>query len=330
MTTPRSLIRRPVVIALATFVLGAALSVVGSAVLRPAEAREFEPLVVTIDRATFAEFPGIPDWLTNPRKADPDFCRSATYCDTIPVQIPPPDLPKGAGYKLIFQAKNTDGADLDVYLWDNKQLKEKFGKCQPGEQCYDPLESDYTDLLAITEPNTGGATANGVYTVGEPDLVDYNITVVNFNGVSTGYTIFMELEVETFAPPKEVTPPDNNVVTGGGTTNFSETGSPVGGRSPVAPTDSGSGLDDDLDLPGLNDLLIERDPDLLAIQDQNLADQLRAPPSQIAARGRAESGPPAPVSGLTLLLWFAMVPAGLAGGLSALVQRRRVHIPELS
>lgn len=316
--------RRSMVVALATFVVGAAASVVGSAVLQPAQAREFAPLVVTKDKPTFASFEGIPESLAYPRKADPDFCRAANYCDTIPVQIPTPDVPRGAGYKLIFKADNTDGADLDVIFWDNKQLKDKYGKCQPGEQCYDPLESDYTDIIVATDPQNGGPTQNGVYVIGEPDLIDYNITVLNFSGTSTGYTIYMELQVESFVPPSEVLPPDNNRVA-------TPSRPTTTGKTPSGTTPSGAepAVGDPTDLPTLNDLLIERDPDLQAIQDQNLADQLKAPASQISQIGRVDTGPPPPVSGLTLLLWLGAVPAGLAGGASTIVQRRRVQIPDL-
>lgn len=316
--------RRSIIVALATFSVGAALSVVGSAVLQPAEAREFPPLIVTQDKPTFASFDGIPESLAYPRKADPDFCRQANYCDTIPVQIPPPDVPRGAGYKLVFKADSTDGTDLDVIFWDNKQLKQKYGKCPPGETCYDPLETDYTDLIVATDPQTGGPTSNGVYVIGEPDLIDYNITVLNFNGTSTGYTIYMELQVEGFVPPSEVRPPDNSRVA----TPSRPITTP---RTPSQDTPSSDepAVGDPADLPALNDLLIERDPDLQAIQDQNLADQLKAPPSQISQIGRVDTGPPPPVSGLTLLLWLGVVPAGLAGGASTLVQRRRVQIPDL-
>lgn len=316
--------RRSLAVALATFVLGAALSLVGSAITRPAAAREFEGLVVTKDKPTFAQFPGIPSSLTYPRKPDPDFCRTADYCDTIPVKIPAPDLPAGAGYKLVFKADNTDGTDLDVYLWDNKQLKAKFGKCQPGQQCYDPLESDYTDLLVVTDPQTGGPNQDGIYTIGEPDLLDYNITVLNYNGTSTGYTIYMALEVEDFVPPSEVLPPDHNTV--------AVPSKPVtAGITPTAATPkvADPAVGDPADLPVLNDLLIERDPDLQAIHEQDLAGELAAPPTPISQLGRTESGPPPPVSGLTLLLWLGVVPALLAGGASALVQRGRVRIPEL-
>ncbi|MGQ0434051.1 MAG: hypothetical protein ACT452_16795 [Microthrixaceae bacterium] len=321
--------RRPLAVAALVFVAGAALSVVGSAVSQPAQAREFEPLVLTVDKPVFATFPAIPESLVYQRKPDPDFCRGAAYCDTIPVKIPTPDLPPGSGYTLVFKAANVDGIDgseINVFFWDDTQLKQKFGKCPPGETCYDPLESDYTDILSITNPHNGGPTGDGVYTVGEPDLIDYNITILNYNGVNSGYTIYLELVVEDFIPPDEVRPPDNNTVsTPSGTRTFTTT-DVVEGRTVEDPV---TGEPSDLP-PSLNDLLIERDPDLQAIRDQNLADQLKAPPSQIAARGRVESAPPGPVSGLTLLLWLAVMPSALAGGLSALVQRRRVQIPELS
>lgn len=330
MITSRA-IGRPLAIAVLVFVAGAALSVLGSAVLQPAQAREFEPLVLTLDKPVFATFPAIPESLPYRRKPDPDFCRGANYCDTIPVKIPTPKLPPGSGYTMVFKAENVDGIDgseLNAFFWDDKQMKQKYGKCPAGETCYDPLESDYTDILSITNPHNGGPTGDGVYTVGEPDLIDYNITMLNYGGVNSGYTIYMELVVEDFVPPEEVRPPDNNTVaTPSGSRTFTSTGQIVGGDKSVEDPVTG----DPSDLRGsLNDLLIERDPDLQAIRDQDLADRLKAPPSQIAARGRVESAPPGPVSALTLLLWLAVVPAGLAGGLSALVQRRRIQIPELS
>lgn len=315
---------RSIAVALATFVVGAALSLVVSAATRPASAREFESLVLVKERPTFKTFKGIPGSLAYARKPDPDFCRAADYCDTIPLKIPTPDVAKGAGFKMIFDAKNTDGADLDFYVWDNKQLKKQFGKCQPGAQCYDPLESDYTDLLVVTDPITGGPNRNGVYEIGEPDLVDYNITVLNFGGTSTGYTIYLELQVEDFEQPVEVRPPDHGTVVVGGS------GSSTGGLTPTpTPEVAEPTLGDPADLPTLNDLLIERDPDLLAIREQDLADQLAAPPAPITRLAQASTGPPPPVSGLTLLLWLAVVPGALAGAVSALVQRRRVQIPDL-
>lgn len=316
--------RRSLGIALATFVVGGSISLVGSALLQPAQAREFPPLVVTKDEPTYAAFSGIPESLAYPRKPDPDFCRSANYCDTIPVQIPTPQIARGAGYRLVFKADNTEGTDLDVYLWDNKQIKAKYGKCQPGSTCYDPLESDYTNVISDTDLQHGGPTSDGVYTLGEPDLIDYNITVLNYSGTSEGYTIYMELQVEDFVPPKEVPPPDRSRVATPKDPAATFTGPAQSTSAATIP-----GVADASDVPGLNDLLIERDPDLQAIQDQNLADQLKAPTSQISQLGRVDTGPPPPVSGLTLLLWLGVMPAGLAGGASTLVQRRRVRLPDL-
>ncbi|HEX9682188.1 MAG TPA: hypothetical protein VGA13_03845 [Acidimicrobiales bacterium] len=306
----------------ATFTAGSLLAVAVGGLTSPAGARQFEALVVTPDQPVLVTFDPTPGELPYIRKADPGQCRTADYCDTIPLEIPEPDISATSDYKLRFKITNLGSNDIDAVLWDNGQIKEQFGKAEPGDTNYDPLESDYTDLRVMADPNKAGPNKDGFVELGRPDLVDYNFTVLNFSGTSKGYTIFAEILIEESVQPREILPPESRVAV----TPTSVAAAPATTIA-TAPTVE---LDPFAEqTPGLDSVRIERDPDLAAIREQNLADQLAGPPAPIVARRASVAGPAAPVSGLTAFLWLAVLPAAVAGSATGLVLRRRVRLPDI-
>lgn len=122
------------------------------------------------------------------RTLDPDACNVSTSCDTIPLVFDLPEAGPSDDIRIKFVFDWDDSADLDVFLWDNKQLKE------------DPA-ADETPYFEFAR--SAASTAPESFSILNPALDQYNITVSAWLGPNSEYTITAEMFVDKFKAPFE-------------------------------------------------------------------------------------------------------------------------------
>jgi hypothetical protein len=231
------------------------------------------------------------------------------------LRVPIPDIGPGDDYLLILSLEWDDQGQsqpLEFHLYDDGQIKEQYEQPGPGEQGYEARETPYTRLRSVTNPKQDDIV------VGQPDLVEYNLVVVNTAGQNTGYGVFNVVTTQEFTPPPEKLPPSPGAPSGGG--GF---GGSVGERRPDFSGGTGSvTVEVGEDSSVLGDVDAISDPDLIALQEENLEQALSAP-TPLSASPIEAGPPPEPPSGLTLFIWVGVVPAALLGGAAALLLRRR-------
>lgn len=305
--------------------LGGALAVVAL----PAEAAQQETVVVSVDKPVRIEYPPIPSGapMTAARKVDPDECRvPATYCDTIPFKVEIPDVPPGDDYRLSITVDwDHQGQvnNLDVFFWDNGQIKEEFGEPQPGDENYQAQDQSPYTLV-----DEGDYMFPERISVTEPGLIDYNLTVLNWNAPGTGaanlgYTIEAHIEVASFDPPFESLEPEARPTTPSGGAVFDGSGGGGGKAGAPAPSSGGGAAPLPSSAPGGQSLdLLDAQADVIfgGVEGVDLDSRLRAPLPNVTP---ARQEKPEPPSAAVLLLWLLVVPGAAAAGISSFVLKQR-------
>lgn len=285
----------------------------------PAEARSQQRFVVRNGVKASADYPEFIRDLPQSSVSvpNPDQCMAAEHCDTIPLQIDiPTNIGKGDDYFVELVVEwDERSTDLDVFLWDDKQTKEKLRK-SPGEDGYTPDQttSDYTQVANDT------ARRPATILLKEPRLVNYNLVVLNYSGAgfagaSGAYHLRGRMIVNVYTPPEEYKDEDPPISSDDVEDEFftPSTDDP--------PTDI-TGGDASNPFGGLGSVNVACDPLLCGIGDSDIDRDMRAPLAVDAPRleeAIAES-PGAAV----LLLWLVVVPVLLALGGAFLLRRRRL------
>ena len=259
----------------------------------------------------------------------PDSCRTAAYCDVIPLEVVlPADLVDSDEFfvavELRWETPNLPSTpasgtqavnDLDLYVWD------------------DPAgESEIAHSEEATEPE-----ALRLY---RPVKGRYQIVVHNFRGANTGYrlkvsyvTEILEKPFESLEPgfepppfPLESVPAEPPVDLSGepepeDPADNDRTGSPVAAPEPVvvppAAPEPVSGLP-------LEPVEIEPDSDFADFDDADFEEALAAPPDSDVLRQRETRavGPVEPASAGSVVFWLVIVPlVAVTGGAYWLMRR---------
>jgi hypothetical protein len=158
----------------------------------------------------------------------------------------------------------------------------------------------------------------------EPRLGDYNLTVLNSSGTSTGYTLSARLVVNGFEPPAESQEPDLAPTFDESDSAFSFLGSASTKKpTPDASAAAAAASSETATTPSLSSVSLDADPLLGSITEGDLEGALAAPMINLA-RTQQVAAKPKPPSGAVLLFWVVALPlAGVGGGAVVLVRRRR-------
>ena len=118
----------------------------------------------------------------------PDECATggpaAAVCDTVTLGVDAPVTADEVYLKVVLEWEGD--SDLDLYLWDNRQLG-----------------TSYTEVA-----RSAGTGDQETIRVLAPSLREYNLTILNWAGVNLGYRLTAELVVVAFSPPVEVLEPE--------------------------------------------------------------------------------------------------------------------------
>lgn len=226
----------------------------------------------------------------------------STQCDTIPVKVvAPANIGPADDWYVVFTLTwdNHDINDLDMYLWDNQQIKK-----EQGGSGYSRLDqsatADHPESVKLYAPTR--------------DL--YNITVKNWLGPNTGYTITAQMFISPFERPFEVLAPDFSGSSGGGG-DFSDDGPPPVDYSAEAPAGAPQTAP-----PAFGEVAVGIDDDFADFAPSDFDQQIAAPPAPPRLDPRLTSTrPPKDVPALVALFWFAVVPLALIAGAGILLVR---------
>jgi hypothetical protein len=268
-------------------------------------AQEYQPIPV---------FNAVPDNATGKPGVTPDDCRTAPWCDVIPLEIVAPaqlgpDQEFFVKVKLEWETQNIPSNpampttravnDLDLYVWDDPQGDVELAM---GATEQEPEE------LALFRPTAGR----------------YQIVVANYLGPNTGYRLTATYKPEPIIPPFESLEPV-----------FELPPLPVEMPPPEppaelpepepAPLPDLSGLPveappapavEPAPAPPLEPVAVEADPDFADFDDADFADALAAPVQSDILRERKARVVAAaqPVSAPSLVLWLAVLPLAVAAG----------------
>jgi hypothetical protein len=202
--------------------------------------------------------------------------------------------------------------DLDLFVW-----AAEWAETDPGEPCYvpDPAPEGYKPPEYCT---TNLARSAGTL---PPDRVRFDATshlryllvVNNSTGANLGYTVEISSRYDKFVEPQGV-----------GDTAFAAptTDSPLPPPPPLTP--GGSTFSDDLSPAGglgaqlsPDPVPVDPDADLAGLQSGGL------PGANFLRRPGESTGPPKPVSGVTVALWLALLPVLVIAGAAYWFVRRR-------
>lgn len=307
---------RTFVAALATALVAAGLGLLSA----PAEARSQQRFVVRNGVKASADYPEFTRDLPQSSVSvpDPAQCMAAEHCDTVPLQIDiPTNIGKGDDYfvELIVEWDERS-TDLDVFLWDDKQTKEKLRK-QPGEDGYTPDQttSDYTQVANDTERRPATMLLK------EPRLVNYNLVILNYSGAGFGgasgaYHVRGRMIVNEYTPPVEYEDPEP------ASTNSDDIEDEFATTESDNPLDAITGGDANNPFGGLGQVPVACDPLLCGIGDTDIERDIRAP---IAVdTPRLEEAIAESPGAAVLILWLVVVPVLLALGGAFLLRRRRL------
>lgn len=265
---------------------------------------DYPPIPASFEESTNAVTPtptgcGNPDG-TSDTESPPPF---GAMCDTIPLRVSPPtDLGTGDDYVVTVVLSWDDNVggplgqggtvtDLDLHFYDNGQIAMRD----------DPEDDSMTEITS-----SAGAVIPESIKICCPDLVDYNIVVVNAGaGANTGYHIHAEMKIlkadkifELLAEsPTATTSPE-------GPNTLPEDLSNV----PLPVT-----IDDLANVPGL-------DTDFGDLASAPLEKALEGLPDSSQTVGVSK---PAPVSGATVALWLGLMPVLGIGSAGVFAWRRR-------
>lgn len=303
-------------------VLATALVATGLGLLStPAEARSQQRFVVRNGVRTSADYPefirDLPQ--SSVGAPDPAQCVAAEHCDTIPVQIDiPTNIGKGDDYFVELVVEWDDKfTDLDIFLWDDTQTKEKLRK-NPGEDGYTPDQttSDYTQVANDTERRPATLLLK------EPRLVNYNLVVLNyagggFGGASGAYHVRARMIVNVYTPPEEYK--DDDPISSTDSDDIEDEFATTESDDPLADITGG---DANNPFGNLGNVHVACDPLLCRIGDSDINDDLKRPlPVDVPRLAEAVAESP---GAAVLILWLVVLPALLALGGAFLLRRRRL------
>lgn len=266
-----------------------------------------EPLVVSQHETVTNEYGPIPGNfpLTFAVNWFPSGCDTgsagSTACDRVPVEIPVPEVKDADDYYVEITLNWDDDSDLDMYLWDNRQIEEREGE-------EDPRFTRLGSSASADKPET--------LRIFEPDLVDYNLTILNWAGANLGYTLTAEMKIFEFTPPFESLAPEffqGNTGEEEAFQPFDYSAVESAPREPVASTPIP---------PQHGEVAIEPDRDFTNFGGSTFEDELAAPPPAPAFSPSLTSGPLPDVHPVVLLFWLLAVPLA-AGGAAAFFLMRR-------
>ncbi|HLF39929.1 MAG TPA: hypothetical protein VI854_00505 [Acidimicrobiia bacterium] len=318
-TTVRSKSPRRRLVAAAGVLLALAA---GGAPTLPVGALEQQPGIrVEKDQTVEREFAPIPG--QNPLPVDrfgtPDDCRTAAYCDVIPLEVAAPAALDEAeeffvDVELTWETKDVPSTpasgmrsanDLDLYVWDDPagdaEITFSGGETEP-------------EHLRLYRPTKGR----------------YQIVVFNYLGPNTGYRLKVAYKTEVIEKPFESLEPDfeppdfpvESLAPEGPPVDLSDAPEPEAEPAePATPVYTPDVVVPDVTpeavpaLP-LEPVAVDPDPDFEGFDDADFDGALAAPPESNVLRQRQARvvGPPKPASAGTVLFWLAFVPLLLLVG----------------
>jgi hypothetical protein len=269
-------------------------------------AQEYQPIPM---------FNPAPDNPTGKPGITPDDCKTAAWCDVIPLEVViPPDLGEDEEFfvrvKLEWETQNIPSNpvnpttravnDLDLYVWDDPQ--------GDVEQAMGATEQE-PEELALFRPTKGR----------------YQIVVANYLGPNTGYRLSATYKPEPIIPPFESLEPVFELPPFPAEMPVFEPPAELSEPEPVDPVPDFSGAPveappapvvDRAPAPPLEPVAVEADPDFENFDDEDFADALAAPAQSDVLRERKARVVAAaePVSAPSLVLWLAVLPLALAAG----------------
>jgi hypothetical protein len=286
-----------------------ALALAGASLLVPAtiaSADTEETLVVQGGKVTQeygpipGNFPLAPDVNWTPSGCATGAPGSAT-CDQVPVKIPVPDVSDADDFYVEITLEWDDESDLDMYAWDNRQLDERAGEEEPGfTQVGRSASADNPEKLRLIEP----------------ELVDYNLTILNWAGANLGYRLTAELKVLAFTPPFESLAPEffqGDAAEEEAFQPFDYSAIEPAPAEPVSSTPIA---------PTYGEVAITPDRDFTDFGSSSFDDELSAPPAPPAFSPRLTAGSPPDVHPVVLLFWLLLVPLAAAAGAAFFLMRR--------
>ena len=284
------------------------------------EAARHTKMTVTANAPVRADFPPIPQSapMTSFRPVDPDECSISSYCDTIPMDVVLPDVPPGDEVLLDIElAWNDQGKsnNLDLFVWDNKQIKQQYGRAEPGDDSWDARDTDYTmiDSAAFSYPEK--------LTLVSPDIGQYNLAVLNWGGNNLGYTVTLTMRVEEAGEVYEYQEEQKVPSSDGGGASSDDGGSvsldELEADGTASASDTALGTED----PGLAPAFGSADQSLLGIEEREFESELAGPALPTASTATIDK--PDPPSGGVLILWLVVLPALLGGALAFYIRRQQ-------
>ena len=274
----------------------------------PSPAMEHDPIRISEGKVVEREYPAIPgafpvapdvNW-TPGGCSDPT--AGGTQCDTIPLEVVVPNLGPVDDFYVTIELSWEDPeglADLDLYLWDDKQTQASQGDTTPS----------------WTKLNQSASTANPeILKQFDPRLGKYNITVLNWAGPNTGYKLKVFITIAEFEEPFELLAP--NFTTPEDTSDGSEAVQPFD-YSAVDPATPSAPI-----APTFGELPVQPDTSL-DFGPSDFDQAIAAPPRPFTPSSRLNQRPPRPVPGAVAAFWFGAVPLVLVGGAVLLLSRRR-------
>ncbi|MGI8791889.1 MAG: hypothetical protein ACR2H3_01715 [Acidimicrobiales bacterium] len=286
----------------ASAAFAAALVIIApGAFTNPASAVTKETLVIKNVGTVVKKFSGIPGQfpLTTAVNWTPVGCADggpgATQCDKVPISVaPPPGLKDGDDWWIEFEVSWDDPDnlnDLDVYLWDNQQIKKASGG------------TGFTGLDQSASPDNPEKVK-----LFAPGYDLYNITVLNWAGVNLGYTITATMKQASFDRPFELLAPEYRPP--------SESPS-SGSASPPPPFDYSAVPPESSPFapapPAFGEVALTPDDDFSDFAASDFEQQLAAPPLLDINSRIISTRPPKPVPAVVTIFWFGLVPAALLG-----------------
>lgn len=246
-------------------------------------------------------FPLAPDinWWPNECASDGP---ATAVCDTVPVTIPVPDAADTDDWYVEIKLEWDDDSDLDMYLWDNRQIDEQAGEEEPT----------YTE---VSRSATG--TPGELIRAFEPDLGEYNLTIVNWAGANLGYRLTAQMKIFAFTPPFESLAPE--FFQGDDADDDEFVPFDFSAEQPAAPA---ARVESQPVPPTFGEVAIAPDRDFTNFGSSSFDEELAAPPAAPAFSPRLTAGSPPDVHPAVVLFWLLAVPLAAAGAAGFFVVRR--------
>lgn len=276
----------------------------------PAQSTQREVEVIDRRRGIDKDYPALTTG--TPSRTEPTHCVAATFCDTIPIDIKPPEnIPLGDDFYVKFEVTwdVPDLNDIDVFLYDDGQIRQEAqdnGSDDPTE----PKPSRYTGKGSNT--NNHPATI----TLPEPRLGRYNLVVHNAGWSDVAYHLKATMFIAKFKRPFEA-------LDDPGADPFTEDDGPpvdTSGDAPEERPETDQSTPEEAVAVELDEVNPVLDDELDGLRRKRVAD---TDETAVGALPSGNTRPPDPPSGLVLLFWLAVVPASLIGGLASWLMRRR-------